>query len=403
MAENGLRYMSTLIQEKVAQAIAILQEYDIDCWLTFVRESSVAGDPLLKMIYGHDVTWQSAFILTRTGERIAIMGHYDTEPARQVGAYDTIIGYHESILPDFKATIERLNPRTIAINFSKDDVLADGLSYGMYLKLLDYLEGTPYAERLVSAEKLVGALRTRKTEAEVERITAAIDTTFEIYDNAFESMRIGMSERELADTFHAEVARRGLVTAWEANGCPIINAGPESVVGHTPPSDLKLERGQLIHFDFGVVQNGYCSDIQRMAYIMGEGETEVPEPVRKGFDTVVKAIQAAVAAMKVGALGHEIDAVARKVITEAGYDSYQYATGHHLGRAVHDGGGVLGPTWERYGDMPYRPLEAGHVYTVEPGLAVPGYGYVGIEEDVLVTEDGTVFLGEPQTELVIIA
>ena len=78
---------------------------------------------------------------------------------------------------------------------------------------------------------------------------------------------------------------------------------------------------------------------------------------------------------------------------------YKYATGHGLGRNAQDGGPLLGPAWERYGDTVRRTVEAGHVYTVEPGLAVPGYGYIGLEEDVLVTDDGAVYLGEPQREL----
>lgn len=393
--------MTTLIQEKVAQAITILDEQKIDCWLTFVRESSAAGDPVLPLIYGHDLTWQSALILSRTGERIAIVGHYETDTVAHVGAYETVVGYHQSIRPDLLRVLEQLNPQQIALNYSTNDVGADGLTYGMYQLLLGYLEGTPFAERLVSAEGIIAALRGRKTAGEIERIRAAIETTRQIYALTFDHIQPGMTEREISAFMHAQLAERGLEAAWEPAACPIVNTGPVSVVGHAAPSDLVVERGHIVHLDFGVKQDDFCSDIQRVLYILAPGESAPPEAVQRGFDTVVRAIEAAVAAMRPGVTGREIDAIARQVITDAGYPEYLYATGHHLGRAAHDGGGILGPTWERYGNLPHRPLEVGHVYTVEPGLAVPGYGYIGLEEDVLVTKDGAVFLGEPQTTLLV--
>jgi Xaa-Pro aminopeptidase len=394
--------MSVLVQEKVQQATGILQEMGIDLWLTFVRETSAGGDPVLPLIYGEEgLTWQSALILTRSGERVAIIGRLESETARRTGAYPTVIPYDESIRPELLRALERLDPQQIALNYSPNDVLADGLSYGLYQVLTGYLQDTPFAGRLVPAEAVIGALRGRKTPSEVALIRAAIETTEQIYQRTFDFLRPGLSEIEIGAFMQGQLGEFGVGPAWHAGHCPTVNAGPDSPVGHVGRTEQIVERGHLLHFDFGVQQDGYCSDIQRMVYFLAPGEGRPPEPVQHGFDTVVRAIQAAVEAMRPGLLGKEVDAVARGVVTGAGYPEYKYATGHHLGRLAHDGGGILGPEWERYGDTPNRPLEAGQVYTVEPGLAVPGYGYVGLEEDVLVTETGAEFLGPPQVELVL--
>src|ERR671924_186444 len=94
-----------------------------------------------------------------------------------------------------------------------------------------------------------------------------------------------------------------------------------------------------------------------------------------------------------------IDAIARQVVIDAGYPEYDHATGHQVGRAAHDGGGVLGPRWERYGRTPEMPIQAGNVFAVEMGLEVDGYGVVGLEEEAVVEDGGARFLSHPQREL----
>jgi Xaa-Pro aminopeptidase len=392
----------TIIQEKVQQAVQILQEKKIDLWMTFVRETSAVPDPVLPLIYGATLTWTSALLITPSGRRIAIVGRYETETAKRTGAYDEVIGYDQSIQPDLLRTLDLLAPRQIAVNTSASDPAADGLTHGMYEVLTGYLAGTPHAGKLISAEPVIAALRGRKTPAEVERIRAAVDTTEEIYRRTFQYMRPGQTERELADFMHRQMTEMNVTEAWDYDNCPAVNSGPESPVGHAAPTDILLQRGHLVHFDFGVRQADYCSDIQRMVYLLRPGEKNPPEEVRKGFETIVRAIQETARQLRPGMKGAEADAIARGIVTAAGYPEYQYATGHQLGRNAHDGGTLLGPRWERYGNAPDMLVEAGQVYTLEPGLAVPGYGYVGLEEDVLVTENGVRFLGKPQTELILI-
>jgi Xaa-Pro aminopeptidase len=394
--------MSIIVQEKVRQAAGILAEKNFDLWLTFVRETSAGGDPVLPLIYGDGgLTWHSALILTRSGERIAIVGQFEAHAAQETGAYDTVIPYDQSIRPELLAVLSRLDPQRIGINVSTTDVMADGLTHGMYLILLEILAGTPYADRLFPAEGIIGALRGRKTAGEIERVKTAVRTTEEIYSLTFDYVQVGMTERQVADFMHDQLAARKLEPAWSYEGCPIVNAGPDSPVGHAAPGDLMIQRGQILHLDFGVKQNGYCSDIQRVAYFLAPDENEAPQAVLHGFQTVVEAIQAVVASMRPGVLGRDMDAVARSIITGNGYPEFMYATGHQLGRLAHDGGALMGPEWDRYGESPRQQLETGQVYTVEPGLVVPGYGYIGIEEDVLLTENGAQFIGIPQTRLII--
>lgn len=393
----------TIVTEKAKQAINILKEQDVDLWMTFVRETSGVRDPVLDYIFGPEgLTWHSALLMSKTGERIALVGRYEAEAVKRLGIYEKVLSYDESIRPILLEVFDQFQPSQIAINTSRDDVHADGLTHGLYETLVDYLAGTPYADRLISAERVIAALRGRKTPTEVERIRRAVATTLEIYDRAFQFLRPGMAEKHVGEFMHSLLGEYEVGPAWTYEHCPAFNTGPDSPVGHGGPTDLVIEPGHLLHFDFGVKQDGYCADIQRMGYVLRAGETQPPASVRRGFETVLRAIDAAAAVLQPGITGQEVDAAARTVITEAGYPEYKYGTGHQLGRVAHDGGTLLGPAWERYGDSPKQKVEVGHVYTLEPGLMIEGHGYIGLEEDVVVTEDGIEYLGKPQRALILI-
>lgn len=391
-----------LLQEKADQAQALLAETGLDCWLTFARETTVRPDPGVELVVGADVTWDSAFIFGRGGERIAIVGRYDASSVRASGVFREVIGYDEGISDALLATLLRLDPQKIGLNYSTDNTTADGLTHGMWLLLTDILRSTPYAARLTSAAPLLARLRARKSTAEVERIRAAIRTTEEIVGLVTGQIQPGRSEAAIGAFIHEQFRARGLASAWAWESCPIVNSGPESEAGHSGPrADILVAPGHLVHIDLGVQQDGYCSDIQRMWYVRRPGEDAPPPSVRRAFSTVVQAIEASAEALRPGVRGYEIDAIARRVVIRAGYAEYKHALGHGLGRACHDGGTLLGPRWERYGRTPEGIVEAGNVFTLELGVETEA-GYVGLEEDVLVTDAGCVFLSSFQRELVVI-
>lgn len=393
--------MDALVCEKVDQAVALLDEFDVDAWLTFVRETSATGESVIPMILGRHLTWQSALILTRRGERIAIVGNYDGDLVRDSGAWRDMVTYVQDIRDPLRETLARLNPSRIALNFSRDDFIADGLSHGMWLLLHDYLKETPFAERFVSAEQIVGALRGRKSPTEVQRIRDAVRVTERIFEEVGRFLAPGRTEAQVAAFMQQAARRQDFDLAWDAAGCPIVNSGPESAIGHAVPSEsIRIEPGHVVHIDFGVRRDGFCSDLQRCWYVLRADETQPPQPIQQAFDAVVGAIGAASQALRPGIEGWQVDAAARRRLLESGYPEYQHGTGHHLGRAVHDGGGILGPRWERYGRTPYRRVEAGNVFTLELGVYSNGeHGAIGLEEDVLVTADGVEWLSTAQRRL----
>lgn len=390
----------SLIGEKLEQAPRILEELGLDAWLLFSRESATVHDPSFDLVVGTNVTWHSAFILTRSGERIAVVGSLDQANVASHGHYPEIVTYVGGITDSLRSVLGRLDPKRIALNYSVNDPAADGITHGQWLALTKSLAGTPYADRLESAERLVAALRGRKTAAEQRLIREACDATVKIFEAVTPKLRAGLSESQFAAIIVDEMKRTpGLTPAWDLDHCPAVFTGPDSAGAHAAPTDRRIEAGHIVNVDFGVRRDGYCSDLQRTWYVLKPGESAAPAPVQDGFATILKSIQEAAAAIKPGKQGAEIDDVARGVVTGAGYAEYPHGTGHQIGRVAHDGGGGLLPRWERYGNTPMLPIEVGQCYTIEPRLTVPGHGVATCEDIVVVEREGAAFLSRPQERL----
>lgn len=405
ISKAGKPHPMSLTREKLDQAAGLVASSDIDVWLTFVRETAMGGDPVLPLILNGGLTWQSALIVSRSGRRIAIVGNYDADPLEASGDWDEVVRYVQSIRESLIAELESLvsHGGRIGVNFSLDNEKSDGLTHGMFLQLERYLAGTRFEGSLVSADPIVSALRGQKTHEEIRRMKMAISATDQMFEDIASFARIGVTERAVYDHVHRLARERGLGFSWDPVGDPIVNSGPDSMIGHGIPSEtITIQSGHIFHIDLGLIVDEYSSDIQRSWYVADSGEPHVPEDVQRAFDAIHGAISAGVAVMKPGSIGKDVDLAARQFLTDAGYPEYMHAFGHQVGRAAHDGGALLGPEWDRYGRAPLMPLQANQVFTAELGVELPGRGYLGLEEMVRVTDNGVEWLTNRQNEILVL-
>ena len=387
-----------LVQAKIEQTIEILNELDIDLWLIFCRESSMMADPVMDLVVGHQVVWQSAFFITRNGDTLALVGNFDAADFEKSRRYLDVQPYVQDCGKEIRRAVKKFNPKKIALNFSINDNAADGMTHGMYLLLMEYLKGTPYVDRIISSEAIISLLRGRKILPEIELITSAALMAVECWRESIEQIRTDMTEIDIARLIDYNMRRMGGINSFDT----IVNAGAKSSPGHGHPTEAVLMPGDLLHIDFGARVNGFCSDLQRLAYFRRENETKAPAKLVKAFDKVKSIIDETAKLYRPGVKGYTIDAVARKMLVEDGYPEYQHALGHQIGRSVHDGAAIVGPKWKRYGSAPKIPLEENNTFTVELGIELDGIGYVGLEEDLVVTPNGGKFLCPRQTELIVI-
>ncbi len=406
VAYTALAADPAILRQRVNELLpSALEAHQVDLWIVFTREE--AKDPLAVDLAGGSAVARMALLFARTDsgfQKIAIAAGYDIAPLKESGIYDEIISYKsEGVKPHLLRVVEGLDPARIALNTSRDMPVADGLTTGMRLYLVETL-GPRIAKKFVSSEPLVGSFRGRRLASEVGILREAALYTDKIIREALSSQVIQAgrtTENGVGDYLKEKTAELGATVPFIS-----VVAGPAR--GHSEPSDRVIVAGDLVRIDFGITYKGYSTDIQRTAYVLRPGEKQAPSEVQKMWDTTRLAADRQIAAMKPGVTGHEIDTIGRGTLTDAGYSEPPHGTGHAIGFAVHDVGPLLGPDWpERYGSTVFLKMEVGQTFAVEPILYAnyePSGGEIniGLEEDVVITEEGAARLHPRQDEMILI-
>jgi Xaa-Pro aminopeptidase len=224
----------------------------------------------------------------------------------------------------------------------------------------------------VPAGDLVEQLRAVKEPEELKRIAAAAELSDGVYEWALERDLVGRRERDVARAVEARIRELGAEPSFP----PIVATAENGALPHAEPGDREIGSGELVVFDMGSLLDGYCSDCTR-TFATGEPGDDA----REVYELVLRAQAAALEGIRPAASGKEVDAVAREMISEAGYgDRFGHGLGHGVGLEVHEG--------PRLSSTSEDDLFEGNVVTVEPGVYLPGRFGVRIEDLVLVTAEG---------------
>ena len=231
---------------------------------------------------------------------------------------------------------------------------------------------------LVHTEGFVEEIRMRKDDQEVAHIKKAVVLADEAMAHIAAWMQPGMTEKEVAWELESYIRTHG---AQAVSFEPVVASGPNAAKPHSRPTDRRLQAGEPIILDFGCVVEAYCSDITRTV-CLGEPADDQYLAI---WNVVLQAQQAAEQGAKADMTGEAVDKIARDLIKQADYgDYFGHGLGHSLGLAIHEN--------PRFSFTYPHPIPAGAIMTIEPGIYIPGWGGVRIEDMVLVQPEGVEIL-----------
>lgn len=298
---------------------------------------------------------------------------YKEQAGNQCIGYNVVI--HNNNL--MRKLVEAINSAGIKRLGIEEDFMTVGFSEEIKMAL-------PGIE-LLPAGYVFKKLRVKKDKTEIENIRKAAAIADSGFKHIVSFIKPGMSEIEVASELEYYMKKKG---ASGISFDTIAASGIRSSLPHGIASEKIIEKDEFLTLDFGCVYNGYCSDMTRTVFI-----GKASEKHRKIYEVVLKAQTEALKAIKPGVTGTYADKVARDIITDEGYGEYfGHGLGHGVGLAVHED-----PKLSILGD---NILEAGMTVTDEPGIYIPGFGGVRIEDLLLVTENGAESLSKSPKELI---
>jgi len=362
--------LEKIIKNRLMLLRKSLAEKDFDTLMVSVEENR----SFLSGFTGEDTQFDEsagALFITDSKLILATDSRYELQAKNEAPLFK-IICYKEGLSKELPNIADMLGTKKIGFESVR-------MSYMQYSKMVGELKSSGIQVELVPAEDTVENLRLKKDETEIDTLKKALLIAESVFKHIKSIIKPGMTENQLAWAMEKEMREAG---AQSLSFPTIVASGPNSALPHAIPSGRKIRGGEPILFDWGAKLDGYCSDISRTVIIGPPDET-----FKKVFSTVHDAQQMATDAVKPGISSKAVDKIARDHIEKSGFKGkFGHGLGHGTGLSVHE--------HPRLSPLKETTLETGMVFTVEPGIYIPGWGGIRLENMVVVRDDGVEVLNK---------
>lgn len=333
---------------------------EVDTIIIYNKGGNVVDNNFFYLTQAKDGIFESSALIVRPDGIKIVTGELEEEAARATGLEVIVIHSRKDIEKVFKSELEGVE--VVGLNYSAI-TLADYTDIGKMIP----------DKRFVDVSVSIGEARRIKSPEELKLLREAAKIASEAFENVLQYIKEGITETELSSRLVYEMLKLG---ASEPSFSTIIAFGPNSALPHYTPSNRKLKKNEFVLMDFGALYRRYCSDVTRTV-VYGRASEEQKEI----YNIVKEAQEKSMNAIRANVNGKEIDRIAREIIDSTKYKGrFIHSLGHGVGMEVHDHP-ALSPGYD-------MPLKENMVVTVEPGIYVPNFGGVRIEDDVVVKKDG---------------